>query len=188
MQLLTNYLLKNGLTEIQSIKVTSIFYEVIVLEKDEFFHKENQICDKIGFIVDGMCRYFYHTEKEDITRWVSLKNEFVTSLSSFITENPSVENIQAIKKMKILVAKKIDWEKLYLEEEFFRLFWLKNIETNYIGMETRVFNLIAMSAGERYNWMLKNQPKFNLLVPDKYVASMLGIKPRHLSRIRLNTK
>jgi CRP/FNR family transcriptional regulator, anaerobic regulatory protein len=188
MQILTDYLLKNGLTEIQSIKVTSIFNKLIVLEKDEFFHTENKICDKIGFIVEGMCRYFYSTEKEEITRWVSLKNEFVTSLSSFITQNPSLENIQAIKRTEILVANKKDWEKLYFEEDFVRQLWIKNIENNYIGMENRVFNLIAMSAEERYNWMLKNQPKFNLLVPDKYVASMLGIKPRHLSRIRLNTK
>lgn len=150
MQTLTNYLSENGLTETQANKINSIFNKVIVIEKDEFFHKENQICDKIGFIVDGMCRYFYHTEKEDVTRWIGLKNEFVTSLSSFITQNPSLENIQAIKKTKIFVASKKNWEKLYLDNDFVRQLWVKSIENNYIGIENRVFNLIAVTAEERY--------------------------------------
>jgi CRP/FNR family transcriptional regulator, anaerobic regulatory protein len=182
--MLYKFLINSGLTESEAKQMASIFKDNITLEKDEYFHKENQICNKIGFITDGICRYFYNSEKEEITRWVTLDNEFVTSLSSLITQLPSLENIQAIKKTEILVATKNDWSNLYDKENFAKQFWVKTIEYNYIGMENRVFNLIAMTAEERYAWMLKHQPRFNQLVPDKYIASMLGIQPRHLSRIR----
>ena len=185
---LNNHLANIGLTETQSEKLGSIFKESILLEKGGFFHKKNQTCQKLGFIVDGMCRYYYDTEKEEVTRWVALKNEFVTSLSSFISQNKSQEIIQAIQPTEILIATRQDWQDLYKEEEFVRQLWVKNIEDNYLGMENRVFNLIAMTAEDRYKWMLKNQPKFNQFVPDKYVASMLGIEPRHLSRIRAKRK
>jgi CRP-like cAMP-binding protein len=185
---LNNYLLAIGLTETQSDQFSAIFSETILLEKGEFFHKNGQVCKRLGFIVEGMCRYYYDTEEEEVTRWVSFKNEFTGSLSSFISQKKSPENIQAITPAEVLIASKQDWQDLYHEQEFVRQIWVKHIEEYYIGMEDRIFNLIALTAEERYKWMLENQPKFNQYVPDKYVASMLGIKPRHLSRIRGNRK
>jgi CRP-like cAMP-binding protein len=188
MQILIDQLKVWGFPETQAEKIASIFKKRIFLEKGAYFHQERKVCRQLGFITDGMCRFFYNTPHEEVTRWVALENEFVTSLGSFITQEGSPENIQAIKPTEILVASKGDWETLYRENEFLRTFWVKTIEAHYIGMETRVFNLIALSAEERYEWMLQHQPQFNANVPDKYVASMLGIKPRHLSRIRASKK
>jgi CRP/FNR family transcriptional regulator, anaerobic regulatory protein len=175
-----------GLSNEQIEIFKSIFTEEIVLEKGDFYIEAGEISKNLGFILSGMCRFYYDTENGNITRWVGLENDFLVSLSSFISQNPSVENIQAIKQTRILVTTKQKFDELYNNHEFIRQLWVKQIEYNYIGMENRVFNLIAMNAEERYNWMLKNQPQFNLQVPDKYIASMLGIKPRHLSRIRNN--
>ena len=186
--LLTQYFIQHGLSEEQAIIMGSVFKEELVIEKGDYYLKTGQTCESIGFITNGMCRYYYDTDKVEITRYVSFENEFITSLGSFIMDTPSIENIQAIKPSNVLITSKNDWQKLYQEHEFIRNFWTKTIENNYIGMENRVFNLIALTAEERYHWMLKNQPKFNQLVPDKYVASILGIQPRHLSRIRANTK
>jgi len=188
MEELKNYLINIGLSISQVEKLSEIFDKRIKLKKDELFHKENHTCSRLGFIVNGMCRHFYDTEKTEVTRWVALPNEFVTSLGSFITQLPSRECIQAIKPTELIVANKQDWQNLYNKEEFVRQLWVKNIESNYVGMENRVFNLIAKTAEERYEWMLNNQPQFNQYVPDKYVASMLGILPRHLSRIRARRK
>lgn len=188
MDRLIKYLAGFGLTQSQVEILSSIFHKKATLEKGDFFTKEGEICRVLGFIEKGMCRHFYHTENDDVTRWVVMENEFITSLGSFITQKVSDENIQAIKKTEMLIASKDDWEQLKLKNEFVRILWTKNIEEHYIGMETRVFNLIALSAEERYNWMLKHQPGFNIHVPDKYVASMLGIEPRHLSRIKARKK
>lgn len=180
------YLQSLGLTQKEIDLFSSIFTDEIVLEKGDFFIKSHEISKTIGFIIYGMCRFYYDTENGDITRWVCLENDFVVSLSSFISQEPTIENIQAIKPTKILITTKEKFDDLYRKQEFVKNMWIKQIEHNYIGMENRVFNLIAMTAEERYNWMLKYQPKFNLQVPDKYIASMLGINPRHLSRIRGN--
>ncbi|HZY78281.1 MAG TPA: Crp/Fnr family transcriptional regulator, partial [Cyclobacteriaceae bacterium] len=120
----------------------------------------------------------------EVTRWVALTGTFVTSLKSFIQQVPSVENIQAMEQTEIAIMPRASWIALYEQHEFARTFWTRNIEENYIGMEERVFNLIAKTAEERYSWMQANQPRFIREVPDKYLASMLGIHPRHLTRIR----
>lgn len=185
---LVKYLTTFGLEKSQVQIFASIFRKKVVLEKGDIFIKEGKVCKELGFITKGMCRHFYNTQNDEVTRWVVLENEFITSLSSFITQKASDENIQAIKPTELLIASKKDWEHLKAEHEFVRTLWTETIEENYVGMETRVFNFIALSAEERYNWMLEHQPKFNTYVPDKYVASMLGIKPRHLSRIRTKKK
>ena len=185
---LAAYLMTLGLTAAQAEKLSAVFSKKKKLDKGDYYHKEQQTCKSLAFISEGMCRHFYRTDKGEVTRWVALKNEFVTSLGSLITQLPSRENIQAIKPTVLLIASLPDWQAIYKEEEFVRLLWLRTIEANYVGFENRVFNLIALTAEERYEWMLKHQPRFNEFVPDKYIASMLGIIPRHLSRIRANRK
>ena len=181
---LTDAFINTGMSGIQSEKLSSIFKHTLELKKGEFFYTNAQICQKIGFMEEGMLRYYYDTEKSDITRWVALEGDFVTSLGSFISQKQVKENIQAIQNTKIIYTLREDWNKIYQEEQFVREFWTSAMEENYIGMENRLFNMIALSAEERYEWILKNYPKFNLYIPDKYLASMLGITPRHLSRIR----
>jgi CRP/FNR family transcriptional regulator, anaerobic regulatory protein len=173
-----------GLSSEQTEKLSAIFKHTLELKKGEFFYQNSQVCSQLGFLETGMLRHFYETEGNDITCWVGLEGNFVTSLGSFITQMPVKENIQAIQTTKIIYTTREDWKALYQEENFVREIWTSVIEENYIGMESRLFSMITLSAEQRYDWMLKNHPKFNLYIPDKYLASMLGITPRHLSRIR----
>ncbi len=184
MQLAFEMFLGKGFTAAQSEMLLQNFSFSKKISEGEHFIKEGQTCQHITLILKGQFRYFYNTESADVTRWISLQGDFMTSLASFIQEKPTVENIQAIKDSELIMIPKSSWKELYDTHEFIRLFWLKTIEYNYIGMEERVFNQIALDADDRYRWMLTHYPRFNLEVPDKYIASMLGITPRHLSRIR----
>ncbi|WP_162141567.1 Crp/Fnr family transcriptional regulator [Lunatimonas lonarensis] len=176
--------LKKGFTNEQAEILKEAFLNTRQYEEGDNFQQEGQVCQHIALIVKGQFRYFYHTEEGEVTRWISLEGDFMTSLSSFIQQKPAVENIQATKDCTLALLSKTSWTKLYAEYEFIREFWLRTISYNYIGMEERVFHQIALSAEQRYQWMLENYPRFNQEVPDKYIASMLGITPRHLSRIR----
>jgi len=51
-------------------------------------------------------------------------------------------------------------------------------------METRVFSLLSMSADERYQYLQDQNPDLFQQVPLKYLASMMGMTPESLSRIR----
>jgi CRP-like cAMP-binding protein len=175
--------LKLGLPE-PFAKVFADQFTIENLETGKFFLKEGGVCQKIGLVVKGKCRYYYNTQEGEVTRWISLSENFVVSLRSFVTQKPSVENIVAMEDTELAIITRANWLSLYEQHEFIREFWVRNIEQNYIGMEERVFNLIAKSAEERYEWMQQNQPRFIKEVPDKYLASMLGIHPRHLTRLR----
>lgn len=154
------------------------------LEKGDYLVREGQVCKSIVFLQSGMVRHYYSTEKEEITRWISLSNTFSSSLASFIGQQPSNENLQALEDCQLVVITHTAWLLLMKENTSFKVVWMKNIEFNYLGMEERVFFLIAKSAEERYLHMMETQPRFIREVPLQYIASMLGTTPRHLSRIR----
>lgn len=183
-----NEFIKLGLTEDQAKVLAEAFSEHKKLASGKYFIKAGKVCSEMGVVIKGKCRYFYNTPDGEVTRWISLTNDFVTSLSSFVSEQPAKENIQAMEATEILIMPRSQWLKLYAEHDFIRQLYTRIIEANYIGMEERVFNLIAKSAEERYQWMREHQPRFIREVPDKYLASMLGTHPRHLSRIRAQRK
>lgn len=177
-------LLQMGLNDRQAEAVAALFTERKALATGDYLIREGDIVKGIGFVVDGACRYFYNTRQGDeITRWVTLKANFVTSLSGFITGGPASETIQAIVPSQVLMAPKERWYQLLADHAFMQQLWTRSMEQMYLGMENRVFQLIALNAAERYQWMVHNQPEFIEQVPDKYLASMLGITPRHLSRL-----
>ena len=178
-----------GLDQNQATQIISQLKTEVILKRNEFWLKENTVCRHLGIITEGMCRHFYINDHGDeITRWVSLENEFVTSIGSFIRKTKAKENIQAITPTKILVAQKEEWDLFCKENEFARFFWLKAIEEVLIGMEERVFSLIALNAKNRFEYLRNNYPKIVMNVPDKYIASIIGVKPRHLSRLRAGKK
>jgi CRP-like cAMP-binding protein len=178
-----------GLDEKLAKKMASVFSTQIILNKNDYLLKEKSVCKQLWFIMEGMCRYFYLTENgNEVTRWVSLENEFVTSFGSFIKQSNSNENIQAIKKSKILIAQKEDWDSLCEEDEFIRIFWAKSLEEHLIGIEARVYSLIALNAESKYDSLIQDYPKLVRDVPNKYLASILGINPRHLTRLRASKK
>ena len=131
-----------------------------------------------------MIRHFYSTNESEVTRWVSLQHDFVTSLRSFISQSPSIENLQAISDCELVVFDRKVFVILIEKNQAFKNFYIKALEYNYITIEDRVFSLIEKSAEERFEWMSKNQLRFIQQVPVMYTASMLGITPRHLSRLR----
>jgi CRP-like cAMP-binding protein len=98
--------------------------------------------------------------------------------------NPSRFNIQALTDTRLF---SIDHEE-YLAmgklipkwHEFEKLFMGKC----FVMLENRVFDLISLSAEERYHKLFdQNREIFNQ-VPVQFLASMLGMTPETFSRIR----
>jgi len=51
-------------------------------------------------------------------------------------------------------------------------------------LEDRIFSHLSMSAEERYNLFFESNKELFNQVPLQFIASMLGMKPETLSRIR----
>ena len=155
------------------------------IKKGNFFIKEGQTSKEIGFVISGLFRSFYHSSlEEEVTYCFTFSNTFVSAYSSFLSQEKTAENIEALTDVELLIISRE--EILKLEESSNN--WLKLFkliaEQEYIKMEKRIFLLQKETAEQRYRDLLTNEPKLLQLIPLNYLSSYLGITQRHLSRIR----
>lgn len=155
------------------------------IKKGEFLIKENQVCDEIVFVKSGILRSFFtNSNGEEITNCFTFENEFMTAFSSFITQIPTDENIQAITDCEFEVIDKSSVEKKYNSSFRWADIGRKIAENEIVNLHHRIATLQKKSAIERYEDLFINHQKYIQYIPQLYLASYLGVSPRHLSRIR----
>lgn len=112
------------------------------------------------------------------------KRLFYNRYFGFYVRKPSRWNMQALVDTEIYTIKRSDYNKIESIEpkwfDFEKMFIIKCFEM----VENRVFSHLSMTAEERYNaYFDMNNEIFNQ-VPLQYIASLLGMTPETLSRIR----
>lgn len=155
------------------------------LKKGTFFISEGKCSKEVAFINTGILRSFYTTESgEEMTYCISFPNSLMTAYSSYITGQSTIENIQAVVDTELLIIQKHDIDKLQESSPNWIRFSKIMAEMQYLELEKRLFVFQKDKAKKRYIDLLENQPGYVQKIPLQYLASYLGITPRHLSRLR----
>lgn len=178
------YFEENGFTGEDAAAIAAHFTRK-ALPKNSLFVEEGKTSRHIGFLESGILQYFSITDEgEEQTTYVSLPHNFVASLLSYLSEVPARENIRAITDAVVWTIHKDDMTQLQQSIPAFSAFYVGLLEWQICCIDKGKFDLITLSAEDRYAKMLKEEPEILQQVPLQYVASMMGITPRHLSRLR----
>jgi CRP-like cAMP-binding protein len=157
-------------------------------QKADYFVQAGKTNHYLGFVEQGLFQYFYTREGDEITSYVAGKNSFITSLSSFVTQTPAKENIRALTESVVWQIHKKNLAEILQASESFKVFYIQLLEHQIVCIDDSRHNFICLNAEERYEKMLKEEPELLQQIPLQYLASMLGVTPRHLSRIRGNIR
>lgn len=168
-------------------KIVGAFY-FQAFEKNDHVVEFGKISQHVGFVESGMFQYYFLKDGEEKTHYVSIENTWFASLHSFISGAPSLENVKALTNGGIYLLSKPNVRKLVNEVPGFKDFYMGLLEASICGIEESRHDLIVLTAEERYEKMLKKEPRLLQQIPLQYLASMLGVTPRHLSRIRSNIR
>ena len=184
MQELTHYISSYfGFTEDEFSNINAFFTQK-ELEKGEYFLREGQYCQEMGFVRSGILREYLHTNDLEITKWFSTPGFFAVDLSSFLFNTKARVNYQALTQVELLVISKeyckMRGKGIPRWNEIEKLFLAKCFTT----LEDRIISHISMTAEERYMRLMKFNPGLVNEVPLHQIASMLGMKAETLSRIR----
>jgi CRP-like cAMP-binding protein len=159
-------------------------FELQAFKKNDFIVEEGKTSRYIGFVETGMFQYYVIKDGEEKTSYVSIENSFFASVLSFISEKPSLENIKALADGSISMISKTNLKMLVDEIPAFKNFYIGLLEATVCGIDASRHDLIVLTAEQRYEKMLVNEPHLLQQIPLQHLASMLGVTPRHLSRIR----
>lgn len=144
-----------GVNKDDLTKISS-FFKPVTLKKGDYFLKTGRHSDRLGFVQTGIIREFVFIDDKEVTKWISTKGYFVVVLSSFVFQQTAHWNIQALTDTELYVIDNKDYQKI------------GQVIPRWTELE-KLFN---------FNKELFNQ------VPLQYLASMLGMSPETLSRLR----
>lgn len=154
------------------------------VKKGDFLLRQGRLCNQLSFIQSGLVRIYNTTNNKEVTQWISTQGYFVTDLASFVFNTPARWNIQALTDCTLYTIERTDYNNLgNTVPDWHRLEKLF-IAKCFIILEERVNSHLFMTAEERYKLLLDQQPQLFNLVPLQYIASMLGMTPETLSRLR----
>jgi CRP/FNR family transcriptional regulator, anaerobic regulatory protein len=183
MEKLTRYFSSLGFEGEELTEIVKAF-RLQAFRKNEWVVEEGKVSKYIGLVESGMFQYYVLMDGEERTTYVSLENTFLASLKSFISETPSAENIRALADGRIFLISRTDLKRLVNDIPKFKEFYIDLLEKSLCGIDATRHDLIVLTGEQRYEKMLKEEPHLLQHIPLQYLASMLGVTPRHLSRIR----
>ncbi|QJD97610.1 Crp/Fnr family transcriptional regulator [Mucilaginibacter robiniae] len=146
---------------------------------------EGSTAKKLGLIRQGLIRaYCIKPNGDDITLLIRWENQFVASHDNIILNQPSRFIYQALEDTVLMELDYTRMEsildhnpKLSSHRNFFLLRMLaESLE------RTEAF--VLLTSEERYLQLIQEKPDIYNRVPNKYLATLLGITPVSLSRIR----
>ena len=162
--------------------ITNTFKRKVV-KKNDYLLKQGDTCKDLVFVQKGCLRLYYLKEDIEVSVWFAFEQSSAIEMYSFISENPSDYFLQAIEDSEVLYLPKTALNKLYQHhpkmEEMMRKFW----EDVILNLIDRFTALQKDSAEKRYLDLLL-KPSYLETIPQKYLASFIGVTPTSLSRIR----
>ncbi len=162
--------------------------KIIEYKKGEQLVKEGQQRHKLFYIIQGSVKAYYINNDKKIIDWLTFDNEFITSSTSYLVNEPSLHYIETMEKCIILETERTNVELLCKKyhdfEHLFRIVLSKVI----VQFRHRIFSLQFKTVNQRYKSLVKQYPQIELTVPLGDIASFLGITQETLSRIRASNK
>lgn len=181
--LLITYFLSQGITEPEAERIAGAF-EKKHIPKGDYFVREGKLCKHLGFIEKGYLQYVINMEGEEKTTYAVGEHSFFTSIISYLKELPAQENIRAIIDTDVWIISKQQFTKLLEEIPGMKAFYIGILEWQICCIDESRLDALMLSAEERYLKMMTKEPILMQQLPVRYIASILGVTPRHLSRIR----
>jgi len=161
------------------------FFHAKSLKRNEYLLREGQVCSSVAFVNKGILVYYKRMKSgEEATTDFAFEGDWATDNRSRLSRTPSLINIKAITPAELLIISAENLEQCYrLVPKTERLGRIL-IEQAFVRIALQSIDLQTLSAGQRYQKLLKEYPEIIKNVPQYHIASYLGIAPKSLSRIR----
>ena len=147
--------------------------------------REGIIAGDIYFIKSGLLRAYHLQDGKEINTYFACDGQFISIFSSFITQSPSLEYLEAIEDSLVYSLSFEMLSVLYKESPKFEKLGRIIAEKNFLCVIDRTLTMQTKTAKEKYlDFIKKYDKKIVQQVPQLQIASFLGIAPESLSRVR----
>ncbi len=163
-------------------------FEPINFPKHSFLVQQRVMSDCIFYISKGLAREFYVFDKvndEDNTTQFISEGDFYFSTTSFLENKPADCFTQVLEPVKAFILTKETIQK-YEGSSLLLTKLINNVFKDCLIRQSERINIFMKSrkSSDRYKAFIGQDPELANRIPDKLIASYLGINSSTLSRIR----
>jgi CRP-like cAMP-binding protein len=160
-------------TEIQTYKAKTILLSA------------GEVCKHSYFVNSGILRSF--NINDNIVEHVlsfACEGWWMSDMYSFFSQKPGQLFIEVLEDAEIVSLSKENQEQLYLEipklERFFRIL----IENSLVANQQRLMDNLSLPAEERFEKFTRKYGTLAFKVPQKQIASFIGVTPEFFSKMK----
>jgi AraC-like DNA-binding protein/CRP-like cAMP-binding protein len=154
------------------------------LEKEAILIAEGDTCHYMYFIITGALMGFSTHKGKKIITYISVENEFVSSISGMHGMRPSREGIVAVEHTRLIALPNTILLGLFEKYFDFNYIFRVMVQKYYQDAQERSHIVRVGNAKERYLYFIQSAPGFIDRIPLENIASLLDMKPQTLARIR----
>ncbi len=172
------------LTKDEAEYFTSLLKEK-AFKKKQFYLQENEICLHSVFVINGCLRGYTIDENgfEHILQFAPA-DWWIADMYSLISQKPGNLNIDAIEDTNVLLLSRSDEEKLFINVPKFERFFRIITENSLVSSRQRLLDNMSLTAQQRYAAFCHHYPMLIEHLPQKLVASYIGVTPEFLSKVK----
>ncbi|MBC8753366.1 Crp/Fnr family transcriptional regulator [Kordia sp. YSTF-M3] len=153
-------------------------------EKNQLLFYPQNVTRKCLFIESGLLRGYKLIDGKEYTHHFFTAEWFATDFESFLTNQPSTIFIETLTKVTYYEFEKETLLKLYAAHHPFEKLGRIIAEKAYLSTVEKLTSIQTLDLQERYKSLVQKNPDLFQKVPQKYIASYLGVSEQSLSRIK----
>jgi CRP-like cAMP-binding protein len=158
------------------------------VKRKQFLLQEEEVQKQAIFVTEG-CLRGYAIDKNGFEHILQFAPPgwWIADMNSLLNQEPGILYIDAIFNSEVLLLSKTDQDELFIRIPGFERFFRILSERSFASYQYRMVDSLSLSALERYHNFCKLYPSLIECLPQKQVASYIGVTPEFLSAI-LNKK
>lgn len=158
------------------------------VKRKELLLKEGDIARHQFFVISGCLRTYTidSVGKEHVLMFAPEDWWCSGDLFSFLSGQQSVNNLEALEPTTFLQISKENLDTLYQRAPAFERFFRVLFQNAFVFHQNRINANLSQPAEGRYDLFTKAYTGLESRVPQKYIASYIGVTPEFFSQMRAN--
>jgi CRP-like cAMP-binding protein len=155
------------------------------LKKNRLLVEQGSTQPVMAFVKDGgLMTYHEDQNKFKHVLQFGMPAWWTGDLETFSKGTASLYSISTLLDSEVYMLSADAFEQLLIKAPAFERYFRILFQNALVANQKRVIRNISFPAEERYKNFVKSYPKLELVVPQKYIASYLGITPEFLSKMK----
>ena len=159
------------------------YFEMVSFDKETIIKQEDTSEKYFYFLLEGSAGVFIWGKNDLVCLDITFEKNFFCDYMSILNRQVSPILTMSIEKCEMLRMTRDNFHQLSQKQIGQRILRIA-AEASFIDKQQQQIELLTKTASERYQILLEKFPQLFQRIPQKYIASYLGITPQSLSRLR----